>query len=510
MSSMSSRIKIVFILIFIAGSLVRIADIFRPIDKPSWRECDLGSISRNFVREDFNPLYPRIDWRGTSPGYAEMEFTLYPTLIAATYEIFGVHDFTGRVWAFIFSLGTLFFFFKLARFYLDDTFAIFAAVFFAFNPLVVEISTAIQPEGLMIFTYLAAVYFFVRWLENEKAKFFWLAVVCTALTLLAKATAVHIGLFFAVLLLQKYGVGAIKQKKAWLFGVFSLLPAILWYVHAKSLWKIYGNSLGVSNEYHWVGWDFFTNSYFSKGILRIEFFEVWLIFGVVAGAFAVWRGAGDKTVRHALFWLASIFLIYLAAARTTADDWAGYYHIFSVAPAALLFGFGVQKLWEYAKEFRTRFAEHSSLQIVFKAAVILLAAGAVVFAFLHEAALVRAGLLERHLADKSFTCAGQIKPALKKEGLILASGGNCFDKDGYATAYNASFTFYWLERKGFNICVEDQSLEKVREFSARGATYFIAQRSRLNEAPGFEKDLKDNFAVVSECEDLLVFDIGGK
>jgi hypothetical protein len=510
MSPRISKIKIVLILIFAAGSLVRLADIFRPIDKPSWRECDLGSISRNFVNEGFNPFYPQIDWRGTSPGYAEMEFTLYPALIAATYEIFGVHDFIGRVWALIFSLGTLFFFFKLARFYLDDTFAVFAALFFAFNPLVVEISTAIQPEGLMIFAYTAAVYFFVRWLENEKAKFFWAAIACTALALLAKATAVHIGLFFAVLLFQKYGFAAVKQRKVWLFGIISLLPAVLWYAHAKSLWKTYGNSLGVSNEYHWVGWDFFTNSYFIKGILRTELFEVWMIFGIVVGLFAVWRGAGEKTVKHVLLWLASIFLIYLAAARTTADDWASYYHIFSAPPAALLFGFGIKKLWEYAKELKTRFDEHSSLQIAFKAALILLITAAAVSAFLYEAEKIRAGLLERHLADKSFTCAGQIKPALKKEGLILASGGNCFDKDGYATAYNASFMFYWLERKGFSVCVEDQSLEKVRDFSAKGAIYFIAQRSRLKEAPGFEAALENNFAVVSECDEFLVFDIGGK
>ena len=115
-----SRVKIVLILIFAAGALVRVADVMRPIDKPSWRECDLGSISRNFVREGFDPLYPRIDWRGNTEGYAEMEFTLYPTLIAGTYSVFGVHDFIGRAWAFLFSLGAMFFFFRLARYYLDD------------------------------------------------------------------------------------------------------------------------------------------------------------------------------------------------------------------------------------------------------------------------------------------------------------------------------------------------------------------------------------------------------
>ena len=502
MSQRMSKAKIVLILIFMAGSLVRFVDVFRPIDKPSWRECDLGSISRNFVTEGFNPFYPRIDWRGTSPGYAEMEFTLYPALIAGSYEIFGVHDSLGRVWAFIFSLLTLFFFFQLARYYLGDRFAIFAALFFAFNPLVIEISTAIQPEGLMIFSYVAAVYFFLRWQENEKAKYFWPAVIFTALALLAKATAAHIGIFFAVLLLQKYGAGALRQTKVWLFGALTLLPAAVWYVHAKSLWKTYGSSLGVSNEYHWIGWDFFTNPYFIEGILRTEFFKVWMIFGLIVALFGIWRGAGEKVTRHMFLWLAAIFVIYLAAARTTADDWASYYHIFSVAPAALLFGIGLQKLWDYVKESRTR--------IIFKGAVIALVAGSAIFALLYEAIRIRAEMLERHLTDKSFISAQQIKPELKKDGLIVASGGNCFDKDGYALAYNASYMFYWLGRKGFSICVEDQKIEKVREFSALGAAYFIAQRSHLNDAPGFETALRENFALVSEREDFLVFDIGNK
>jgi hypothetical protein len=502
-----SKVKIVLILIFAAASLVRFVDVLRPIDKPSWRESDLGSVSRNFVTEGFNPLYPQIDWRGQTPGYAEMEFTLYPALIAGTYEIFGIHDYLGRVWAFIFSLGAMFFFFKLARLYLGDVFAVFAALFFAFNPLVVEISTAIQPEGLMIFTYLAAVYFFLRWLDSEKNKFFWPAVIFTALTILAKATAAHIGVFFGVLLLQKYGWETVKQKKIWLFGTLSLLPGVLWYVHAKSLWKIYGNSLGVSNEYHWIGPDFFTNSYFIEGILHTEVFKVWLIFGLIVGAFAVWRGAGEKLTRHTFLWFAAIFVIYLAAARTTADDWASYYHIFSVAPAALLFGFGIKKLWEYTRDLRTKWNGHFSPAIISKFAVIALVAFSAVAALLYEGAKVRAELLERRLTDKSFADAKQVKPSLTKPGLILASGGNCFDKDGYMTAYNASFMFYWLDRKGFNICVEDQSLEKVREFAGQGAVYFVAQRARLNDTPGFETTLKNNFPLVTEADDFLVFDI---
>ncbi|HEX3102439.1 MAG TPA: hypothetical protein VHQ01_11630, partial [Pyrinomonadaceae bacterium] len=103
-----SKSKLLIIALFTVASLLRLADAFRPIDKGSWRECDLGGISRNFAQEGMNPLYPRIDWRGDGPGYAEMEAPIFPYLTAITYKIFGIHDYFGRIWAFLFSVGALF------------------------------------------------------------------------------------------------------------------------------------------------------------------------------------------------------------------------------------------------------------------------------------------------------------------------------------------------------------------------------------------------------------------
>src|SRR5439155_3534511 len=132
---------------------------------------------------------------------------------AATYKIFGEYDQIGRIWAFLFSVGALFFFFKLAREYLSPFPAIIAFAFFALNPLAVEQSTAIQPEGLTFLAYIAAVYFFIRWLKNENTTDFAAAIFATALAVLAKAPAAHIGLFFGILLIQKYGWNMIRKGK---------------------------------------------------------------------------------------------------------------------------------------------------------------------------------------------------------------------------------------------------------------------------------------------------------
>jgi hypothetical protein len=502
-----NKIKLILIFIFLVGAGLRFADALRPIDRASWRECDLGAVTRNYATESMNPLYPRIDWRGNTPGYAEMEFPLYPYLIAITYKIFGVHDYFGRIWAFLFSLGTLWFFYKLAHVYLEDFSLVFAFAFFAFNPLIVEFSTSIQPEGLMLLCLTASVYFFLKWLKTEANRDFWLAGGATALTLLAKATAAHIGLFFGVLLLQTYGAAVFKQSKVWLFGAISLLPALVWYAHAKSLWKTYGNSLGVSNEYHWIGADFFTNSYFIKGILCAEFSVVWVYFGLAVGVFAVIKGFREKVVRLSLGWIASVFVLYLIAARTTADDWASYYHIFSIPPAALLFGCGVGKLVESFGSLFNFYGDFSAFERLKKSLLVFAVGAAVLATCALEARQIRADLLQNRVKDESFACAANLKPLMPKDGLILVSGSHCVDADGYAVAYNASFMFYWLDRRGFNICTEEQTVKKVRDFAAQGAKYFVAQKSIVAQQPGFEAELKQNFPLVAECDEFFVFDL---
>ncbi|HTH51139.1 MAG TPA: glycosyltransferase family 39 protein [Pyrinomonadaceae bacterium] len=502
-----TRQHILIVVLFVAAAGVRFADVFRPINQESWRECDLGAVSRNFVREGFTPLYPRIDWRGNGPGFAEMELPLYPMLTASTYMAVGEHEQVARIWSFLFSLGAMFLFFKIAREYLTVFASTVAFAFFALNPLMVRIATSIQPEGLMLLTYLAAVFFFIRWIKTDSMSAFLGTTIATSLTLLSKAPAAHIGLFFAILLLQKYGWRAITQLRIWFFGIAAVGPAALWYFHAKNLWLTYGNSLGVSNEYHWIGWDFFTDTSFLKGILGIELAYVWLVFGLVVGAFAIWRGYREQTARHALLWLASIFLFYIVAARTTSEDWASYYHAFSIAPVAILFGFAIKKLWDYAQELADNYSRRSVLHRFANIVVVLVVIFAVLASLRVEARQIRSNFADDNADSAGLKFARQVKPLLTASGLIVASGGHCRDEKGYEVAFNASYMFYWLDRKGWNVCVEDQSIAKIRELSKNGARYFIAGKKYMREKSGFEDELNATYPRIATSDAYSAYDL---
>lgn len=502
-----SRQHILIVVLFIAAAALRFADVFRPINQASWRECDLGAVSRNFVREGMNPWMPRIDWRGDGPGYTEMELPVYPYLTALTYQELGIRDEVGRMWSFVFSLGTMLFFYKIAREYLSVFAAAVAFAFFALNPLMVRIATSIQPEGIMLLSYLGAVLFFLRWLRTDNIGYFWAAALSTSLALLTKAPAAHIGLFFGVLLLPKLGWRAIKDPRVWVFGVVSLGPASLWYYHSKTLWIAYGNSLGVSNEYHWIGWDFFTDTSFIKGIIGIEFAYVWLVFGAVVGAFAIWRGYREQTARHALLWLASIFAFYLIAARTTSEDWAAYYHAFSIAPVSLLFGFAIKKLWDYARDFTDNYSRRSVVHRLANVAVIAVVIVAILASLRVEAKQVRSNFVENHTDSSALDFARQVRGNLGGEGLILVSGGRSRDEKNYPVAYNASYMFYWLDRKGWNLPVEEHSLAKLREYSLKGARYFIGERQFMKEAPGFEESARASYPLLADADGFILLDL---
>jgi len=560
----SKKVVIAFWCLFFLGAGLRGINVWRPVDRPSWRECDIAAIARNYYREGMNLFYPRIDWRGDGPGYAEMEFPLYPWLIAVLYKLFGFHEFLGRLLVFVFSLITLGLFFQLARSLLPPFGALAASLFFVLSPLVVGISHSLQPEGLMLLCYILAVYAFIRWLDDERSwHYYSLALGATALAILAKATAAHIGLFFAALVLGRMGVGALRRPRIWVFGVVSLLPALLWYAHARHFWLTYGNSLGVSNEYHWAGWDLFTNRSFILGIAGSEIFYVWIPTGVLVIAVGLFLKKSDRAIEYSLYWLASILVFYLIAARTTSASWAVYYHVISVPPVAILFGAGFDALlWlrlsrqllilliislgivtaalglagipvllEFHSKWLLKFSilcgmsgailaafyayrtgtGHEKIggakSSLFNGLVVCLVAICAAATFLYQARQIIEDVRSWSMNEGLYACAKAFAPEVPDQVLIVASGGPCRGPTGYPVAYNSSYMFYWLDHKGFNICEEEQSVAALKALAQRGARYFIAEKYELGKKPGIEADLRKAFPVRRECKDALMFDL---
>ncbi len=360
-------------------------------------------------------------------------------------------------------------------------------------------------------------------------------------------------------------MAALRDPLVWAFAVVSLAPAALWYAHANGFWTTYGNSLGGSNEDHWIGPYFFTDPKFADGILKAEVFYVWTPAGLLVALFGVVAGGLKEPVRLALWWAAATLALYVLAARSLGAEWSLYYHVVSVPPAALLFGAGLAQLpsigwrprWPVAAAtvgpglvaivaamrlrhvapgFGAGYAFQALIVIAVAIGLALMLSGrrepasvpgapgrlraptpilggfvgllAVALTFTLQAREIRE---EAHPAafQPTFACARQFVRDIPADALIVSTGGPCRDRDGYALQHNYPVMFYLMDRRGFTMCVQDQSVPALRALAGRGAKFFVARKFWVQQQPGFEADLRAAFPLVAECSEWLLFDLAG-
>jgi len=559
-SSVARRLGLLLVAILLGGAALRAVDVWRPADRPDWREADISAVARNYVHEGMNPIYPRVDWRGSTPGFAEMEFPILPWGMASLYQIFGQHEGLGRVLSYLFGLASLGVITLIARQWLGVAGTLAAVSFFALSPLPIRLSSALQSDGLMLLGVLVGVYAFTRWVDSGSRTSCVAASAGTAIAILAKATAAHIGLFYLLFLWDSRRLAWLKDRRVWFFGFVCLAPAALWYWHAHNFYRTYGLSLGVSNESHWAGLSLFGDPKILFGIWGIEVLSVFTVSGLVFSLVALMYRRDSKPVRYALYWLAATWIYYLLIGRTASKSWAVYYHVVSVPPAALLIGAGVDVALEHLRNGTSKllyaliFLAVVLVPVVFLSGVVdVLPIGATADykllyalfglwgialtvsvrqpsmkvrpdalehgAIIRPAFCVSLGLaltlpaMGPYLRSREpfplYACAVQFKTNMSEPGPILVSGGDCRDSSGKSIAFNSSYMFYWLDRKGWNICTEEQSVVNVTKFASAGARYFVAEKRYVEQAGDFEQRLRQTYPVRSECSDALLLELTG-
>jgi 4-amino-4-deoxy-L-arabinose transferase-like glycosyltransferase len=244
------------------------------VDEQAWRQTDTAAVARNYYEEGFSFFYPRIDWRGASPGFVEMEFPLYPFLVACGYAILGgAHEWVGHLLSAVLSAATVPLLYLLARDHYGRTAARAAAFVFAVAPLDVFFGRAFMPEAMMLFFSVGAIYFFERWLDRPRWEWFLLAAVSTALAFLVKLPTLYLGLPLLFLAFDRFGLALVRQPSLWLFAAVALLPTFAWYAHAHGLFEQTHLTFGIWSRYGYVKWGrvdhLVTGSFYSTMLERL-------------------------------------------------------------------------------------------------------------------------------------------------------------------------------------------------------------------------------------------------
>lgn len=226
--------KIFYITLF--SILIRLYNITFPvIGWQAWRQADTASIARNFSIEESNILYPRVDWRGDTEGYAETEFQIYPFLVSCLYDLFGINEFFGRLISVIFSSLTVFGIYLLVRKTIDERTALWSAFIYSVLPLNIFFGRAFMPEPAMLMCSVYGIYFFVKWTESNGNRDFIFSAFFIAMAALIKLPALYLGLPLAYLCYKKYGRLFLKYPEIWVFVLTVIIPVAAWYYHAHLL-----------------------------------------------------------------------------------------------------------------------------------------------------------------------------------------------------------------------------------------------------------------------------------
>ena len=213
-------------------------------DNQGWRQADTQSIARYFSEPGANLFYPRVNWGGDGPGYAETEFQLYTWLVAIILRVAGDAEWPGQLLSLLASAGAAFaLFLGLARRhgYLP---AFSGLGIFLVCPSVIFVATSVQPDALALLGYVVAWFAFLDFEEKGSLRPLVTYAIVATLAMLVKPTMAQIGISSFVLLCLR-SRHRLKQMPLWLTWGLMIVVLALYLRHALSLYREYGNSFGI-------------------------------------------------------------------------------------------------------------------------------------------------------------------------------------------------------------------------------------------------------------------------
>jgi 4-amino-4-deoxy-L-arabinose transferase-like glycosyltransferase len=451
------KVRLIYLILFLS-ILLRLYHINFPVSGwHSWRQSDTASIAKNFYYNGHNIFYPQINWGGSTTGYVESEFQLYPFIVSLLYFLFGVTDMWGRLLSVIFSLFTVYGLYLLVRKTISERVALWSAFLYVVIPLNIFYSRAFMPESMMLMCIVFGIYFFVKWVEDDKWKNLIYSALFISLSILLKIPTLYIGLPIFFLAFQKYRWKVISNFSLWVYVLMILIPVILWYWHAHNLFLQTGLSFGIwgFGEDKWGNFKLlispeFYNAVFFKSIAERHL--TWAGFvPFIAGLFIKKEGKHEKLYDY---WLISVLIYFLIVAGGNKSH--EYYQLPFILPA-VVFAAKVFAKYLPLKNIKNAFSSHKLRYSFFALCLILIA----VLSYLRVANLMRG----EDPDSTVFLMTEEIKNVSNKNDLIITL---CDGNPVY---------LYLADRKGWYVTESSFKISEIEKLKKRGAKYIAGEKS---------------------------------
>ncbi len=212
----------------------------------SWRECDTQAIARNFVSEGFDPLRPRIDWRGDTDGGVECEFPLYQAMVASVIGCFGEAEWPGRLISLLAMGFATWSLHRLLEARSGPAGALVGALVFLTGGHALLLGARVTPDALSTGFALAGLVAFLQFLGTGRTRTLVLATVMTTVACLTKPTALQIGLL-QFLWTVSVAPRRLRELRIWIAWAVVLVVVAAWIVRGMQLYAETGLTFGVAS-----------------------------------------------------------------------------------------------------------------------------------------------------------------------------------------------------------------------------------------------------------------------
>ncbi len=359
MKNLNKVYVIILLFIFVGAFAARLYRFNNPIaDWHSWRQTDTASVTRNFVKEGYTPLYPKFDALNSlnekqlpNPNrYFFAEFPIYNSIVYFAYTLFG--NFTieqwGRLVSILASALTSVILYFLVKEYSSNRIALLASFVFAFLPYNIYYGRVIMPDPLHIFASVLTLYLVTIWIKSEKLVYSVLAGLVYGIAILTKPYGLVLILPISYLLLKKWRFRLYKHYGVYFATVIALIPFLLWRNHISNYpegmfgttWLFnQGNIRFTGSFFRWLIYDRMNRLIFATG----GFVLFWI--GII-------KGNTEKEGWFYYLWLVSIFIFFVIIAKGNVTH--DYYQMPLVPIGAVFIAKGIDFLLTSGGKFHQK------------------------------------------------------------------------------------------------------------------------------------------------------------
>jgi len=464
-------------IILILGFLVRLYKINNPIaDWHSFRQADTASVTRVYVEEGINFLYPRYhDFSATQSrlynpnGYRFVELPIFNVVHASLVNIFPQFSLEvwGRLVAIFSSMVSAVMIYLLGNKFINKFGGLFAAAVYMFLPFNIYFTRVILPDPTAITFALVALWFFVLFMERNKSYWLYLSGILFTVSMLMKPFTAFYFVPAAYLFFKKYEWKDIFRDSKLLiqllvFAGLVIVPFFAWrawisqYPAGIPGWKWMFNGDHIRFRPAFWRWIFVER-------LGILILGVWGLIPFVLGLLK------SKTKDYFIhFFLLGMFLYTLIFA--TANVRHDYYQLMIIPAVSLALAQGAVYLWK-----DKYFNKAISRPLLIFSIIMMLGA---------TAYRVKEYYKVNH--PEIMTAGQAIDKIAPKDALVIAP-------------YNGDTAFlYQTKRKGWPVI--DTSLETLIE---RGADYYVSVN--LNDTDTLVAE--ENYEVIEKTDNYVIIDL---